>query len=353
MQEWITTLVALCLGFCLSATAVLANCEANDLRPSLTDEERARIEAALARSPFPVGRYFAVEKDGARSLIFGTDHSLADRTAIPDSLFAAVETARVAIFEVTRAQEVAFERDIPRVFRTFLNPKGPYLRPEFTLEEWTIITAKVAAQDVPRILHNQLKPIYVMLALSVPDCDQGGQFGLVSDTSEGLDWILEDHARLHGVPVTGLETIGEATRQIDEIPFQTAIDLVRAALATEPVSRDTTATLDALYREGASYEGWLLTLEVGARYFDRERLMTAFDAFWQALLVERNTLWMPELVRELERGNAVVAVGALHLPSEDGLLAMLEAEGFEISPMEDPWIGQVRAPSTKQIRQKN
>lgn len=351
MQEWITALAALCLSFCVSATAVLASCEASDLRPSLTVEERARIDAELASIPYPVGRYFAVEKGGARSLIFGTDHSLTDRSAIPATLLAATETARIAIFEVTRDDEAAFERDVPRVFRTFLNPKGPYLRPEFTLEEWTAITAKVAAQDVPRILHNQLKPVYVMLAISVPDCDTGGQFGLA--TGDGLDWILEDHARLHGVPTMGLETIGEATRKIDDIPFEMGIELIKAALAADPVNRDSSATLDALYREGSSYEGWLLMLEVSARYFDRARLMLAFDAFWQALLVERNTLWMPRLVRELEAGDAIVAVGALHLPSEDGLLAMLEAEGFRITPLDDPWVGRTRAPSTKQVRQKN
>ena len=47
---------------------------------------------------------------------------------------------------------------------------------------------------------------------------------------------------------------------------------------------------------------------------------------------------MPRLVSELTKGNAVVAVGALHLPSDDGLLALLEDAGFRITPLPDPWL---------------
>ena len=43
-----------------------------------------------------------------------------------------------------------------------------------------------------------------------------------------------------------------------------------------------------------------------------------------------NLNWMSALLEELTKGDAVVAVGALHLGGEDGLLQLLAAEGFEI-----------------------
>ena len=36
----------------------------------------------------------------------------------------------------------------------------------------------------------------------------------------------------------------------------------------------------------------------------------------------------------LEKGNAFMAVGALHLPGKDGLVALLRDEGFTVEPVE-------------------
>ena len=46
------------------------------------------------------------------------------------------------------------------------------------------------------------------------------------------------------------------------------------------------------------------------------------------LLDVRNRAWMPRLQTELSIGNAFVAVGALHLPGEVGLIELLRDIGF-------------------------
>ncbi|MEO1000960.1 MAG: TraB/GumN family protein, partial [Pseudomonadota bacterium] len=56
-----------------------------------------------------------------------------------------------------------------------------------------------------------------------------------------------------------------------------------------------------------------------------------FDAFERTLLVERNRDWMPRILKETARGGAFIAVGALHLPYDDGILALLAAEGYEVT----------------------
>jgi uncharacterized protein YbaP (TraB family) len=49
------------------------------------------------------------------------------------------------------------------------------------------------------------------------------------------------------------------------------------------------------------------------------------------LLDVRNKAWMPRLKSELSKGNAFVAVGALHLPGEVGLIELLRDSGFQIT----------------------
>ena len=55
----------------------------------------------------------------------------------------------------------------------------------------------------------------------------------------------------------------------------------------------------------------------------------------ECLIEQRNARWMPALVARLREGGHFVAVGALHLVGEHGLLAELARAGFtvEIEPL--------------------
>lgn len=53
----------------------------------------------------------------------------------------------------------------------------------------------------------------------------------------------------------------------------------------------------------------------------------------EALLDERNKNWMPKLKEVLNQGDAFVAVGALHLVGETGLVALLRKAGYVVKPV--------------------
>ena len=74
---------------------------------------------------------------------------------------------------------------------------------------------------------------------------------------------------------------------------------------------------------------------------DYERIVDATRASWgieqsatardEDLMVrQRNEAWMPRLKRYLDEGDAVILVGAMHLPGQTGLAAMLSAEGYQV-----------------------
>ena len=52
--------------------------------------------------------------------------------------------------------------------------------------------------------------------------------------------------------------------------------------------------------------------------------------FEQRLIIERNHLMADRLEAHLQRGGAFIAVGALHLPGEDGLIRLLEQRGYSL-----------------------
>ncbi len=51
------------------------------------------------------------------------------------------------------------------------------------------------------------------------------------------------------------------------------------------------------------------------------------------LVVKRNLNWIPTLSAQLEQGGAFVAVGALHLSGEQGLVSLLRKEGFKLEAL--------------------
>jgi uncharacterized protein YbaP (TraB family) len=63
----------------------------------------------------------------------------------------------------------------------------------------------------------------------------------------------------------------------------------------------------------------------------RPELKPLKDLFNQRLLYERNTRMAERMRPQLEAGSAFVAVGALHLYGEKGLLSLLERDGYRVS----------------------
>jgi uncharacterized protein YbaP (TraB family) len=63
------------------------------------------------------------------------------------------------------------------------------------------------------------------------------------------------------------------------------------------------------------------------------RTVEDVEIFNQLMLLERNQAWLPPLQRYLDEGNAVVVVGAAHLPGEAGLLNLLQESGYRVKPI--------------------
>ena len=67
----------------------------------------------------------------------------------------------------------------------------------------------------------------------------------------------------------------------------------------------------------------------GQRYaFDDN---SAYETLTQKLLTERNHTMVERMGPVLEKGNAFIAIGAMHLPGEEGVLALLDQQDYKIS----------------------
>jgi hypothetical protein len=97
-----------------------------------------------------------------------------------------------------------------------------------------------------------------------------------------------------------------------------------------PAIPDHFETLMLLYqrREIAAYLPFMLAKESLTE--DDQRIMTFVE---EELLRKRNHRMAERAVAHLDRGNAFIAVGALHLPGKEGVVELLRQRGYKVTPV--------------------
>lgn len=62
----------------------------------------------------------------------------------------------------------------------------------------------------------------------------------------------------------------------------------------------------------------------------------AIKKYKNIMINGRNTAWMPKLKQYLDDGHAVILVGAAHLPGENGLISLLQSNGYTVKAITLP-----------------
>ncbi len=139
-------------------------------------------------------------------------------------------------------------------------------------------------------------------------------------------WLLLEAMR-QGKPHYGLESVEEQIAVFNGMPRAVQIGLLRSAL-------DNTAEEDTFARMRALY----LARDIGGLEADWRRWLARLDprdaAVLNARLVEeRNRRMVRRMAVRLAEGNAFICMGALHLPGETGVLSLLAAQGYTVTPV--------------------
>jgi hypothetical protein len=137
---------------------------------------------------------------------------------------------------------------------------------------------------------------------------------------------IENHfyrmAKDAGKPTGGLETIQDQLDVFDTLPL-----IIQDALLQESLTITGSKEREKafLHMVKAWHQGSLDGLEQLVETFK------TYPLFYKKLLVQRNRNWVPQIASFLkEDSNVLVIVGAAHLAGEDGLIALLTTQGYQI-----------------------
>ena len=262
--------------------------------------------------------YWSIMRDGERAgYLLGTVHSEDPRVLdFPDAF----------IDEITANRFFAMEMvpDLPTLARLteyMQYQDGTRLADVAGEERYARLQGALAAYSVPAGWVERMKVWAAMMTLSVPP------------SSSGLFMDLSLSLRAAGarMKVVGLETLEQQLAFLEEMPMDQQLELLDHALAeygqVEQVHR---SLVDAYL--GNDPEALL-------RLSDEQMAELAPEVrrYFMAQGGDARTHRMLEsLLAWLDEGTVFAAVGALHLPGETGLVALLREHGFELQPLPFP-----------------
>ncbi len=303
LQRLTKTLLGVPLGFCAAALLALT----------------LALPAAAESLPFGQGLLWRVQRDGgSASYVLGTIHSTDARLRnLAPEIDRALDETNNAVFEL---------RDNPEASQQMLQavrlPPGRRLEDILGAELFQRAVKAVAPLGVPAEGLQAFKPWALSLFLIVPQIEMIRQ----AKGEPVFDSWLQAEARRRGKTIYGLETHDEQIEVFDGMSEAEQIAMVTDMLADHA---NIEAQFNRMFR--AYLKGDIAAIMEESNDVSKVSDVASAEKFKQRLLGDRNQIMADRLQSLLSDGGAFIAIGAAHLPGDDGVLALLEQHGYRIT----------------------
>jgi uncharacterized protein YbaP (TraB family) len=275
------------------------------------------VQAAIAEQD--QGLFWTIENDqGHAGYLLGTIHSEDPRVLeyTEDFLAALSSSSQFAMELVPDLATLA------KLAETMNLPEGIELASIIGEQRFEAVATALSGYGVPRFMVARMKPWAAIITLSVP----------APETGFFMDFSLSLRASGNGLKVIGLETLQEQLGFLENMPIEHQIMMLDQAVLEIDQVQGLHDRMVETYLGGdlsilhAETESQLSTLGEPVR-----------DYFVAEGITARNQRMLTGLLEALDAGTVFTAVGALHLPGEQGLIALLRASGYRLRPMPSPF----------------
>ena len=279
------------------------------------------VQPAGARESlrFGQGLLWKVETHGrAPSYVFGTMHASDPEVLdVPAAVLSAFDAADSLTLEMVANEEV------PRkMAEAMLLNDGRTLDAIIGAERFAAVAAVGAKYGMPPASLRNFRPWAAMTVFSIAPAE----FARLGTGALPLDQALQALGQKKGLTIHGLESVEE-----------------QIAVFSGVSEDEQVALLELAVREHGQIDSWYAKLKRAYLAADTDaiyQLMRAHAAGTDASLIRsferrlielRNNRMAARMTPRLDEGKAFIAVGALHLPGERGVLALLERQGRKVT----------------------
>lgn len=246
------------------------------------------------------------------SYLFGTIHMLCK----DDYLWTPAMEA-----SLKRANEVCFEMDMddPGMMITvatgMIDASGKTLKDYFTQEQYAKISQYVTdSLGMNLDLFQQMKPVALqsLFATSAVNCTN----------TVSYEARIMEKAQQQKKEITGLEEASEQLALFDSLPADSVVADLMKTIEEGKEQKDEYAVMLKAYKNQDLPALYALINEAGGNGIDLGKFLT-----------DRNEKWVVRMEERMEQKSIFFAVGAGHLWGEKGVIALLRAQGYQVTPL--------------------
>ncbi|MBM2830190.1 MAG: hypothetical protein HW411_980 [Gammaproteobacteria bacterium] len=301
--NYLCTILSFLIWPCLLWAEQVTQNDCRSLEPSTQQsEESLKYADALL---------WKISKDGYEpSYIFGTIHVSDSRIAdLPELVSSKLNASDVFVMEALPEPEEALKLSQMMFF-----DDGRTLK-DFIDDKLFDRTAEIlSAYQLPPESVTFMQPWAAFLVMNYP-AEQGMP----------LDLQLLNTAEQNGAKVQGLESLSEQGDVFSSMDIQTQIQFLL----------DTVCNYETISKDFEKMKSFYLARDLQGLFdysnqysFSDEQI---YKDFIRKLLTDRNHIMVDRMQSVLEAGNAFIAIGAMHLPGHEGVLALLGRKGYRIT----------------------
>ena len=327
----IRLLSLLALATTLLSAPLRAQCAGENLFATMDPDRLAAITAAADAVPFPRGNFWRATRGDEVITIVGTYHFDDPRhAATMEVISPAIAAATTVLVEAGPEEEAALRDLMAREPGRMMIMDGPTLLERLPPDTWQALSHALSLRGVPGFMAAKLQPWYVALMLAIPPCAMAEM-----TDPKGLDGLVIDSALASGIPVRGLEPFDTIFHIFDQMTDAEMVAMIESTLAIDDRAEDYSATLADSYFAGTSRMIWEYMRDESRSLpgYTPERIEAEFARMEEVMMAARNRAWIPVLTEAAAQGPVFTAFGALHLSGQDGVLNLLQSEGFTLEEL--------------------
>ncbi len=274
--------------------------------------------------------FWKIEKAGVKkadnekpSYLFGTIHITDPRVNdLPDITLNAIKNATVIALELKEvgSKSASTKALMNNLTLTVLEPGG-HLWTLMGEENTALVQKELTRRGIPALIFGGMKPYVPAMMMGAPLCEMKRKAAGI----KVLDQRLAEMATQYKIPLVGLEVMREQLEAFSTMPMKAQKAFLVQTAKNGPRGADYLETMIQLYLARK--------MNVMTGLMALENKQGVAEHFSEVLLKKRNHVMVKRGTPLLEKGGAFIAVGALHLPGNDGLVKLFRNKGYTLTPI--------------------